>query len=124
MIEKIFVDRVPTYPGRVRLIPVEDRPGLYDIVRDDVPVVEGTPLDKAAIDSIIHSRLTGRYYVPKVTQETIVAQTITTNPIPTSGWLNATKIVANLNGYEIYSSAASSQSELITAAFDGNANTF
>ena len=123
-IEKTFLDRVPKYPGRVILSPVAGQANTYDMVRADEPMTEGTPLDKAAFDSIVKSRLTGRYYLPEVKQETVVAQTITTNPIPTGGWLNATKQTANLNGYEIYGSAASSQSELITAAFDGNANTF
>lgn len=123
-IEKTFLDRVPKYPGRVILTPVAGQANAYDMVRADEPITEGTALDKATFDSIIKSRLTGRYYLPTVTQETIVAQTITTNPIPTSGWLNATKTTANLNGYEIYGTAASAQSEFITAAFDGNANTY
>lgn len=124
MKEVTFLDRVPTNPGRVKLTPVSGMANTYDMVRADSPRVAGTPLDKATFDSFVHSRLTGRYYIPTVKTETVTNQDITVNPIPTSGWLNATKTTANVNGYEIYATAASSQSELITAAFDGNPNTF
>lgn len=124
MKEVNFLDRVPTYPGRVVLTPVPGQANTFDMVRADAPVVAGTPLDKTTYNSIVHSRLTGRYYIPTVTRQTVNDQDVTVNPIPRSGWLNATKTTANLNGYEIYATAASSQSELITAAFDGNPNTF
>ncbi|NBI10273.1 hypothetical protein D1641_09655 [Colidextribacter sp. OB.20] len=39
-------NRVPTYPGRVTLTPVAGAPNTYDMVRADVPVEEGTPLNK------------------------------------------------------------------------------
>ena len=42
-------DRVPTYPGRVRLIPVAGQENTYDIVRADEPQQEGTPLNKATL---------------------------------------------------------------------------
>lgn len=124
MKEVEFKDRVPTYPGRVTLTPVPGQENVYDMTRSDEPVELGTALDKATFDSMVKSRLTGRYYIPNVATATISNQDITVNPIPTSGWLNATKTTANVNGYEIYGTAASSQSELITAAFDGNPNTF
>lgn len=40
-------DRVSTYPGRVRLTPVEGQTGVYDMVRADSPTQEGTALNKA-----------------------------------------------------------------------------
>ena len=46
------IDRVPTYPGRVRLIPVAGQANTYDMVRADDPLVEGTPLNKALFDGI------------------------------------------------------------------------
>lgn len=45
-------DRVPTYPGRVKLIPVEGQPFTYDMVRADDPVDPGTPINKALFESI------------------------------------------------------------------------
>lgn len=40
-------DRVPTYAGRVRLTPVANQDNIYDLVRADEPIQEGTPLNKA-----------------------------------------------------------------------------
>ena len=42
-------DRVPTYPGRVKLNPVPGHENTYDMVRADSPVQEGTPLNKASL---------------------------------------------------------------------------
>ena len=44
------VDRLPTYPGRVKLTPVSGQTNVYDMVREDSPVTEGTPLNKALFD--------------------------------------------------------------------------
>lgn len=101
MTEIEFKDRVPTYPGRIKLSPVADNPDTFVMERVDEPKVDGTPLNKAAFDSIIHSRLTGRYYKPAVMQtkgETLIS---TVNPIPTSGWTDVTKTGAKNNGYEL-----------------------
>lgn len=38
-------DRVPTYPGRRKMIPVEGQPNVYDVEMADVPTQEGTPLN-------------------------------------------------------------------------------
>ena len=124
MIEKNIVDRVPTHAGRIRLLPVQNQENTFDMVRADEPIVTGTPIDKATLDSIIQSRMTGRYYLPVVESREISTVTINTNPIPTSGWLNASRTGATLNGYELFSSPASSQSDNITAAFDGNDATY
>lgn len=88
MKEVYFKDRVPTYPGRVTLTPVVGASNQYDMIRSDEPAEEGTPLDKATFNSIIHSRLTGRYYTPTVTHISYTARTgLTVSPIPTSGWV-------------------------------------
>ena len=42
-------DRVPTYPGRVKLTPVSGKENTYDMVRADEPTQEGTPLNKASL---------------------------------------------------------------------------
>lgn len=42
-------DRIPLYPGRVKLNPVTGQENTYDMVRADSPVQEGTPLNKATL---------------------------------------------------------------------------
>lgn len=42
-------DRVPLYPGRVKLVPVAGQENVYDMVRADQPTQEGTPLNKASL---------------------------------------------------------------------------
>ena len=46
-------DRVPTYPGRVRLIPVAGQTNTYDMVRADEPVEPGTPINRALFQAFI-----------------------------------------------------------------------
>ena len=46
------IDRVPTYPGRVKMIPVVGQENTYDMVRADSPIEVGTPINKALFDSI------------------------------------------------------------------------
>lgn len=45
------VDRVPTYPGRVKLTPVSGQANTYDLTRADLPITEGTPINKALLDN-------------------------------------------------------------------------
>lgn len=40
-------DRLALFPGRVKLTPVSGQTNVYDMVRQDSPTVEGTPLNKA-----------------------------------------------------------------------------
>lgn len=42
-------DRVPMYPGRVKLTPVAGQADTFDMVRADEPVQEGTPLNKETL---------------------------------------------------------------------------
>lgn len=42
-------DRVPLYPGRVKLTTVSGQENTYDMVRADEPTQEGTPLNKATL---------------------------------------------------------------------------
>ena len=46
-------DRVPTYPGRVKLIPVAGQANTYDLVRADEPIEAGTPINKALFQSLL-----------------------------------------------------------------------
>ena len=39
-------DRIPTYPGRVKIVPVEGKTNVYDMTRADNPTQDGTPLNK------------------------------------------------------------------------------
>lgn len=45
------VDRIPTYPGRVKLTPVDETNHIYDLTRADQPIEEGTPINKRLFDS-------------------------------------------------------------------------
>ena len=45
-------DRIPTYPGRVKLVPVAGQENTYDMVRADSPIEVGTPINRALFDSI------------------------------------------------------------------------
>lgn len=42
-----MLDRVPTYPGRVQLVPVTGQPNVYDMTMADDPTEPGTALNKA-----------------------------------------------------------------------------
>lgn len=42
-------DRVPVYPGRVKLVPVSGQSNVYDMVRADQPTQAGDPLNKATL---------------------------------------------------------------------------
>jgi len=123
MIEREIVDRVPTYPGRYKLTPVEGQPDLFDFERADEPLVEGSPLNKATLDSIIQSRLTGRYYEPAVTRTKGETLTLTANPIPSSGWTDVTKTGAKNNGYELVTTPTYSN-DYPDKAVDGNASSY
>lgn len=45
-------DRIPTYPGRVRMTPVEGQPNTYDMVRADEPIEPGTPINKTLFENL------------------------------------------------------------------------
>lgn len=123
MIEKNIVDRVPTHAGRVKLTPVSGQTDLFTMTRADDPTVEGTPINKATLDSIIQSRLTGRYYEPTVTKTTLTSASGTANPIPTS-WNNTTMTSADNGGYYITASGSRTTSTMPHNAFDGNSSTY
>lgn len=42
-------DRIPLYPGRVRMTPVAGKANTFDMVRADDPTQAGTPLNKATL---------------------------------------------------------------------------
>lgn len=49
------IDRIPTYPGRVKLVPVSGQENTYDMVRADEPIEAGTPINKALFDSYLNT---------------------------------------------------------------------
>lgn len=42
-------DRIPTYPGRVKLTPVQGSTDLFDMERADQPFEAGTPINKETL---------------------------------------------------------------------------
>jgi len=45
-------DRIPTYPGRVKMTPVAGQENTFDMVRADAPIEAGTPINRALFESI------------------------------------------------------------------------
>lgn len=120
MKEKNIVDRVPTYAGRILLTPVEGMPDTFTMTRADEPTVEGTPIDKALFDSIVQSRLTGRFYTPTFNRQTANVTTVNSNPIPASGWVVNGETSAT-NGLYVTTSSESQSNP--SEAFDGTWST-
>ena len=123
MIEKNIVDRVPTKPGQIKLTPVSGQADVFIMERADEPTVEGTPLDKATFNSIIQSRLTGRYYntLPMLTLiETMAGNT---NILPTSGWTLNGITNASTVTYSVYASSAINSTYSVEKAVDGKDDT-
>lgn len=119
-----FKDRVPNYPGRVQLTPVAGSSNLYTMKRADGPVEEGTPIDKAMYDSIVQSRLTGRYYQLGIKKKVATSQLFTVNPIPTSGWvLDADKLRAVSGAYTVEASNLYASGYTPEKALDGDMGT-
>lgn len=42
-------NRIPTYPGRVRLTPVQGQANVFDLLRSDAPIEDGTPINKDSL---------------------------------------------------------------------------
>lgn len=123
MEEKNIVDRVPTYPGRIKLTPVSGTPDLFTMERADEPTAEGTPIDKATLDSIIKSRLTGRFYnlIPNLTLKDTTKGT--TTPLPSSGWTLNGVVTATSSIYKVVASSAINSEYSVEKAVDGKDET-
>ena len=81
-------DRVPSYPGRVKLVPVSGQENVYDMVRMDEPTEAGTPINKALFDSILNNLKTGVYINDSTCDIGEMWQDIT---LPSAGkWLKPT----------------------------------
>lgn len=123
MKEVTFLNRVPTYPGRVILTPVDGQANTYDMVRADAPVETGTPLDKATFDSMVHSRLTGRYYAPSVSREVLRTSSGVVDPVPSSGWIENSYTDFTNGSYKLTSSYPD-YPNLPPRAFDNSTTTY
>lgn len=123
MVEKNIVDRVPTKAGRVELIDENGQSKFYTMKRADEPTVEGTPIDKATLDSIIQSRLTGRFY--NITPFPTVKDTTngTTTPLPSSNWTVTNLTSATSSIYKVVASSAINSEYSVEKAVDGNDDT-
>lgn len=124
MKETIFKDRVPLYPGRITLTPVEGKTNTYTMERADEPTEDGTPLDKATFNSIIHSRLTGRFY-PCTVARSVYQSTPVDGVLPTTGgWtVDSTGKVATKSVFRLEVSSISVSDYSIEKAVDGSDNT-
>lgn len=49
---KFILDRVPTYPGRVTLIPVAGVANTFTLTRADDPTEAGTPVNQSLLNEI------------------------------------------------------------------------
>lgn len=123
MIEVNFKDRVPTHAGRVKLTPVTGQPDIYTMERADEPTEKGTPLDKATFESIIKSRLTGRFY-PLTAASVVHSSTVSTvSPIPKSTWALNGLTEATSGNYKITASSVSTSAYSVEKATDGDEET-
>lgn len=120
MIEKEILDRVPQNPGRITLVPVAGLENTFDMARADNPTVAGTPINKATLDSIIQSRLTGRFYT--VTPSYAVKSTTngTTTPLPSSNWTVTNLTSATSGIYKVVASSAINSTYSVEKAVDGD----
>lgn len=123
MIETEIKDRIPTHAGRVKLTPVSGQPDLFTMERADEPTEKGTPINKATIDSIIKSRLTGRFY--DVTPFPTVKDTThgNTTPLPSSNWTLNGATTATSGIYKVVASSAIDTDYSVEKAVDGKEDT-
>ena len=99
-------DRVPLYPGRVKLTPVSGHANTYDMVRADDPAQEGTPLNKSTFlkDTTAALYGLGANAVPDdvfLTLSGCLAQILVTT-------LPNTEVTASLNGKTVSATSDSS----------------
>lgn len=123
MKEVNFKDRVPRHPGRITLEPVAGAVNTYTLTRADDPTEAGTPLDKATFNSIIHSRLTGRYYTPSVSRNVLSSSEYSGDIFPASGWIENSYTDFTGGSYKLTSSYPD-YPNLAPRAFDNSDTTY
>lgn len=120
------VDRVPTYPNRIKITRQDGSTEFVTWERADEPVVEGTPINKALFDSIAADIGTGlsankTIYVTKTGSDAL-GDGSNTNPYATVQKAINT-IPSNLNGYDVtinIGAGAYNEDVLIARKFGGN----
>lgn len=123
MIEFKFKDRVPRHAGRVKMTPVDGQPDTFVMERADEPTEEGTPLDKALFNSIVQSRLTGRFYTVAPFPTIKTSTKGTTTPLPTSNWTVSNLTSATSSIYKVVASSAINSTYSVEKAVDGDDST-
>lgn len=123
MKEVNFKNRISTYPGRIKLTPVEGQEDIYIMERADEPLDEGTPLNKATFNSIVQSRLTGRYYPLTVIKDVLTSQTYTGTPLPTTWTVDSGGLTATSGGYVIGATSRISSTYSVEKALDNDTET-
>lgn len=123
MKEVNFKDRVPRHPGRITLEPVAGAVNTYTMTRADNPTEAGTPIDKATFNSIIHSRLTGRYYTPSVSRNVLSSSEYSGDIFPASGWIENSYTDFTGGSYKLTSSYPD-YPNLAPRAFDNSDTTY
>lgn len=114
-----FKDRVPNYPGRITLIPVDGQPNNFDMTRADDPLVDGTPINKELFQSITHSRLTGRFYPVSVSRNVLTSESYTTPILQALTWsVDSAGLIATSGAYQVTASSKVAANYSVENAFD------
>ena len=85
-------DRIPLYPGRVKMTPVAGQANTYDMVRADDPTQAGTPINKATLLKDATAALFGKTNaaVPddilNLLSKSVLAQTVGGTPPSPTFW--------------------------------------
>lgn len=119
-----FKDRVPNNRGRITLTPVSGQPNTFDMERADDPLDEGTPINKALLQSITHSRLTGRFYPVSYSRSVASTETFTVPVLQGLTWgMDSAGLVATSGAYQVTASSKVSDNYKVDKAFDKNYET-
>lgn len=82
-----MLDRIVQYPNRVKLVPVEGQPNVYDVESQPGEITEeGTPLNKGTLLSDITGALYGLDKTGTIDEAFYMNLNTITVTIPSSGW--------------------------------------
>lgn len=123
MKELDFKDRVAQHPGRIKLYPVEGQADTYIMERADEPIENGTLIDKVLFNSIVQSRLTGRFYPLAVTKSVASSTTYTGTPLPKTWTVESGGTTASNGNYLIGATSRIATGYEVDKAVDGDVNT-
>lgn len=118
------IDRVPTYPNRIKLIKSDGTSEYVTWERADEPTVEGTPINKALFDSIAADQglaSAKTVYVSGSGSNTLGDGT-STSPYATINFA-LSKLPKNLNGFDVTLNLATgtyNEDVVVSGFFGGN----